>query len=839
MKKKIFRAFVSVLFTALLFAAFTLAISAEKTFVAEGYCVSGKDGSDKPVNSNVKWTVYNEDGVGVIYFDIDNSKGSDNTVLHARKKDGNSLEFWTRDHYTASPWGEYTVNGSPEVKKAVVGEGITAINGPAFCGSKIETIELPKTVVSLANDALANATKLTTVNITGDAANPEVINLKYITAFTGQAFNSLSSAKKYILNPDYSGEIKGEAFKSNLKLTELEIPAGVTKLGNKVFNNTNKIQKLIFKGRDIEFTSNTFGGLTRYPRIVGYVGSAVDTYAKANGFTFINIETNETVYEGTKPLVPLPSSGDEQNPPSDPDDENEFDIPTELTKFDPAGSTAHGHMTSTWDGSTIVDTYWAYYDSTKTLKLFSNTTDYNESGCIDHCDDKIGWKEYADVIEHVVVGPFIKKLSNKAFDGMSSLIDVQLSPMVTSMGERIFGYGEMKATTVWVEGRTRVEGLADFSLMKMTADSVSNTKIVKLKLSAKNEDPAAIKYPSTLETIITPNFNDTFDQFCKENLYDLQDAYNPANVKAYCIRLDPSWTVCGPRSGFTFDKSTGTLTIHGVGNTKDIINYFGGGSKNQPWFSIKNDIKHIVVTEHITGLGKYAFAECKNLETVQLPAKNGFNIGAAAFQKCSKLKSVFVEGGKSIEGTLDLSTVSGDIGAYTFASDYLIANVIVGEGIKSIKNYAFEGNIELNLKNIYGKPGTIAEKYAKDNALNFLDIASNTPAPVTCTPPPEPEETTGGEDTGVSSPETGDNSGETASPITPGGETTGPEFNIHYVGDELPAEEPEGPNVVLIVVIIVVAVAALAAGGTVAFMVVKKKTGKNPFSIILDKLKKK
>ncbi len=53
-----------------------------------------------------------------------------------------------------------------------------------------------------------------------------------------------------------------------------------------------------------------------------------------------------------------------------------------------------------------------------------------------------------------------------------------------------------------------------------------------------------------------------------------------------------------------FDEETGTLTILGEGALNDIVNYYGGGSKKQPWFSYRKDIKKIVVGPKITYIGK-------------------------------------------------------------------------------------------------------------------------------------------------------------------------------------------------------------------------------------------
>ncbi len=162
MKKRIFDVILTVATIVLLLAALTVFCSAENTLIAEGYCVKGQDESGKAVLTNIKWEIYIEDGLGTIYFNIDKSKNDSNTVIHVRQKDGSELVYWKTDHYNTSPWGEYTVNAEPVVTKAVIGEGITEINGAVFAGTKIITVEMPKTVVKIAGASFARMGLLTT-----------------------------------------------------------------------------------------------------------------------------------------------------------------------------------------------------------------------------------------------------------------------------------------------------------------------------------------------------------------------------------------------------------------------------------------------------------------------------------------------------------------------------------------------------------------------------------------------------------------------------------------------------------------------------------------------------
>ncbi|MBO5879543.1 MAG: leucine-rich repeat protein, partial [Clostridia bacterium] len=313
------------------------------------------------------WEVFAENGEQTLYFSIDKSKNDANTVLHAKDKStGADIAFYKAGGSDVLPWGAYIT----KISKAVIGDGITEISGAAFAYSSIKSLEIPKSLVKLGYAALNRTLELDTINITGEEANPGVVNLKYITSIDNNVFGGENRIKKYSFNPDYAGAIGNEVFSKHNKMTEIEFPAGVTSLGINIFTGSTNIAYVRFLGKETTVTNDTFGGLDKYPRLVGYVGSAVETFAKSNGYTFINIETNEVVHEGTKPLAVIVAG------------EIEDKYVARFEKFDPTGATAHGHMTLS-----VVDTYWAYYQETKTLKIVSNSTSYNETGRLDCADD--------------------------------------------------------------------------------------------------------------------------------------------------------------------------------------------------------------------------------------------------------------------------------------------------------------------------------------------------------------------------------------------------------------------------------------------------------------------
>lgn len=142
---------------------------------------------------------------------------------------------------------------------------------------------------------------------------------------------------------------------------------------------------------------------------------------------------------------------------------------------------------------------------------------------------------------------------------------------------------------------------------------------------------------------------------------------------------------------WTFDKSTGTLSIQGEGK----MPY---SEALGDWDGIKDDIEHVVVGEGITSLPTRAFNECKSIESVSLPSSL-VSIGLGAFKNCVNLKEINIpEGVEYIEpetfwGCESLEKVIlplklKRIGAWAFSASG-IKEMEIPEGVEYIDYCAF------------------------------------------------------------------------------------------------------------------------------------------------------
>lgn len=166
---------------------------------------------------------------------------------------------------------------------------------------------------------------------------------------------------------------------------------------------------------------------------------------------------------------------------------------------------------------------------------------------------------------------------------------------------------------------------------------------------------------------------------------------------ALCIGASAAGTSgkCGPSAYWSFDSSTGTLTISGSGAMND---YEYGN--DYPWMDYRDSIQTIVIGDQITQIGRYAFTgtACSTIKF----GKNVRSIGERAFLECRNLNgdltlpdSVQIVGNNAfsectgLTGTLTLGSSLQTIGAGAFYDCSFSGNLVIPDSVTSIGRYAF------------------------------------------------------------------------------------------------------------------------------------------------------
>ena len=129
---------------------------------------------------------------------------------------------------------------------------------------------------------------------------------------------------------------------------------------------------------------------------------------------------------------------------------------------------------------------------------------------------------------------------------------------------------------------------------------------------------------------------------------------------------DLSTGQCGENVTYSFDESTGVLTISGTGDMNQ------WPEDDSPWYA-DTRIKTLIIDEGVTSIGDRAFQNCSNLSNVQFPNSLTL-INGDAFLNCTSLASVTIPDGvkrihnSAFEGCKRLTSFSVNEGNSNYSS---------------------------------------------------------------------------------------------------------------------------------------------------------------------------
>ncbi len=151
---------------------------------------------------------------------------------------------------------------------------------------------------------------------------------------------------------------------------------------------------------------------------------------------------------------------------------------------------------------------------------------------------------------------------------------------------------------------------------------------------------------------------------------------------------------CGENVTWSFDESTGELTVSGTG---DMTNYGfdnNGSQIESPWNDLKSVITSVIVSEGVTSIGDGAFKGCSSIVNVEIPGTVK-HIGMHAFWDCGTFENVSL--GYGIES----------IGVQAFSSSKF-AEITLPDSITTLEGSVFSSSriekitIPGSIKNIPG-----------------------------------------------------------------------------------------------------------------------------------------
>ena len=201
-------------------------------------------------------------------------------------------------------------------------------------------------------------------------------------------------------------------------------------------------------------------------------------------------------------------------------------------------------------------------------------------------------------------------------------------------------------------------------------------------------------------------------------------------MTAWAAETDAISGLCGENLTWSFDESSGTLTISGTGDMDDYSwsQTYDPTSESSdiwvtdaPWRDYYNAIKSIVIESDVTSigdgafrgcsavtsislsndveaLGEYSFMDCDGIIDIVIP-ENVKTIGEAAFSDCNALESVSILGAASIGNfafsecanliSVELPDTLTSIGEYAFRGCEALKKITIPSSVRTIGAFAF------------------------------------------------------------------------------------------------------------------------------------------------------
>lgn len=366
-------------------------------------------------------------------------------------------------------------------------------------------------------------------------------------------------------------------------------------------------------------------------------------------------------------------------------------------------SYAEENKAEEYSGSCGTYAEWSYSNGTLSISGSGSMFDY-ESG-------SQPWASYNDEITSVNVSG-ISYIGSFSFSDISSLTYAYISESVESIGDSVFSSSQ--SVTLEVEKGSYAQLYADYTGLsykvnggseetydKLTdpdisenanaAGAVDNTEINSASEveTDRSGNIVAVPYAGVADANLLPDGGVAANGVVVQEDYESSESTSETNEISNNVNYEKE-TIAYSKdalSKISWDISDGVLTISGSGD----INTYSDLTKI-PWFSKRKEIVEIIISDNITSISAYAFAQCPNLKKVELPSTL-YKIDEHAFYNCKSLKEISIP-----SSVLEIG-------------DFAVGYIYDGEKKEAIVNSGFI---------IYGEIDSAAEDYAGKNNIEFV-----------------------------------------------------------------------------------------------------------------------
>ena len=573
-----------------------------------------------------------------------------------------------------SPWYEHR----SLIQSIVVEEGVTNLGQQAFLScTNLTRVKLPLSLTTIGMQAFSGCSSLTDVIFAEGQSALKTVGTS--------AFNNCTALTSISFPDGGATAFSKTAFNGCTALTTVTLGNQTASVNETTFTGCTKLAKVVFRNPNTTISCTA----SLFPANVIFVGSGTSTaktYAESNGIAFCDLENF------------------------------------------PGGECGDG---LTWTFNPLTDVLTISYTGTGTGAMSTYT---NETG-----NTPAPWYAYAAAIRKIEVGEGVTVIGKNSFNCLKAATEVTLPTTLKQIDDNAFRYchgltkvtfaesdvalsidayafNQCKAlTTITIpdnvtelqsyaftqcglteiileEGLGTIGAYAFNSCKTLTTITIpaSVTTIGSTTQSNGDQSPftnamdafksitllsGATEIKGTLPTgtTITAPAGGAVEKYAEDNGYTFVElGGTPTPDPEPDPEPEPDYS-CGEKATWSFDAATGTLTIDGEGAMTDYDKTYA----LDPWEDLTASIKHVVINNGITHVGKYAFGKLTALESITFPTENAITLGAYCFSGCTALTEVRIPGNVALDDS-------------NFASCSSLANVILEEGITTITARVFD-----------------------------------------------------------------------------------------------------------------------------------------------------
>lgn len=519
-------------------------------------------------------------------------------------------------------------------------------------------------------------------------------------------------------------DITGMAFQNCTDLKKVTFPESLQSLSVSTFENCTSLEEAVFSGYLMNFSDAAFRDCTGLKRVIAPKGCA-----NVLNYTFFNCKSLEEI------VLPEECSVIRQNGFRGCESLKKITIP---------------------DTVTVIGSYAFAGCSSLTELIIPDSVTKIDSGAFNGCTGlkKVRLSGKAEsLVERLFYGcsslskvelpEGIKSIGTDVFIGCNSLVEIELPDSVTEIGEGAFrGCEGLKTITL----SKNLSGLG-----KDVFNGCTSLEQITVPGKVKKIEDNLFYECKNLQTV---NIQNGVEEIGESAFYGCEGLMN--------LAIPDSVTKIGADA---FGSCTGLKNITLSKNMTEIADgLFGGCSSLQKItvpdgvtrignyaFFICNNLNEVILPDSVTSIGEHAFESCNNLTKFMLPKKltrlessvlrqcsslteliipdSVTSIGSSALGDCTGLTEVVIPDSviqmeeRALEGCQGMSRiVLSDHLERLEEGLFLWCNVITSVEIPASVTYiapdVFDGCVALTT--IYGKSGSVAESFAKENGYTFI-----------------------------------------------------------------------------------------------------------------------